>query len=324
MNYKFDNYFKYLKNTSLENLSVELKAKVDDYFENLKHGDIERWVEALENLPDIKASVVNYNKGAVKIGAVKDGDAETIALVKDVLMEFHPWRKGPFKVFGIKVDTEWRSDMKWERLAGKIELKDKLVLDVGCGNGYYCYRMLGAGAKLVVGVDPMLLYVMQFLALNKYAGEDRCAVLPLGVDDVPCDVGCFGTVFSMGILYHRREPVEHLKQLFGFIKSGGEAVIETLVLEGEGEELLVPEGRYAKMRNVWNIATVSLIKKWIIEAGFGSVEVLGVCKTTFEEQRKTEWMKFESLEDFMNKKTDSLTVEGYPGPVRGMFLAQKK
>ena len=324
MKNKFDKFFAYLRSTPVEKISTELKALVDEYFANLKHGDIDRWARALENLPNAKASDVDLNSGAVQIGQEQDIDEDTKALLKNGLMEFHPWRKGPFDVFGVKVDPEWRSDMKWARLAEEVDLKNKLVLDVGCGNGYYCYRMLGAGAKAVVGIDPTLLYVMQFLALNKYADENRCAVLPLGADDLRAGVKCFDTVFSMGILYHRREPIEHLKQLCGFLKPSGEAVVETLVLEGPQDETLVPDGRYAKMRNVWNIATVSLIEKWLIEAGFEDVDVLDVSKTTHQEQRKTEWMRFESLEEFMDKKTDSLTIEGHPAPVRAIFLAKKK
>ncbi|MHC5156775.1 MAG: tRNA 5-methoxyuridine(34)/uridine 5-oxyacetic acid(34) synthase CmoB, partial [Planctomycetota bacterium] len=239
----------------------------------------------------------------------------------------HPWRKGPFELFGVKVDTEWRSDLKWARLAGHVDLKDKCVLDVGCGNGYYLFRMLGAGAKAAIGVDPFLLYVMQFHAINQYVQTSKAAVLPLGVEDIPENCGCFDTAFSMGILYHRREPKEHLQQLHGFLKPGGQAVLETIVLDKAGEHLLVPQGRYGKMRNVmrnvWAIASPALLTKWLGECGFENIEILDITKTTSAEQRKTDWMTFESLDDFLDPHDDAKTVEGYPAPVRAIMLAEK-
>jgi len=35
-----------------------------------------------------------------------------------------------------------------------------------------------------------------------------------------------------------------------------------------------------------------------------------------QEQRRTEWMVFESYEDFIDTSDPALTVEGYPAPVR--------
>jgi len=287
----------------------------------LSHGDFEKWCAAIKSMPEVEQSHIDLNADAVTIaGELKDAKLTSL---KENLMQLHPWRKGPFDLFGIHIDTEWRSDLKWARLKDHLDLKDKLVLDVGCGNGYYLFRMLGAGAKAAIGVDPFLLYVMQFHAINKYVHTNKAAVLPLGVDDVPDGCGCFDTVFSMGILYHRREPKEHLRQLHGFLKPGGQVVLETIVLDTEKEELLVPEGRYGKMRNVWAIASPALLTKWLTECGFGNVKILDVTKTTLDEQRQTEWMTFESLHDFLDPNDDSKTIEGHPAPVRAILIAQK-
>jgi tRNA (mo5U34)-methyltransferase len=176
-------------------------------------------------------------------------------------MALHPWRKGPFCIQGVHIDTEWRSDLKWDRLAGAIApLAGRLVLDVGCGNGYHGWRMLGAGARLVMGIDPTLLFVLQWMAINRYLGRNDLAVLPLGIEDLPDDLGGFDTVFSMGVLYHRRSPIDHLMDLHRLLRPGGELVLETLVLEGEGERaagsagtlcrhaqcLVHPDGRCAR------------------------------------------------------------------------------
>jgi len=40
------------------------------------------------------------------------------------------------------------------------------------------------------------------------------------------------------------------------------------------------------------------------------------------EQRRTEWMVFESYEDFIDKSNPALTVEGHPAPIR-IFVKAK-
>ncbi|MEW8068099.1 MAG: DUF1698 domain-containing protein, partial [Candidatus Thiodiazotropha endolucinida] len=45
--------------------------------------------------------------------------------------------------------------------------------------------------------------------------------------------------------------------------------------------------------------------------------------TTIEEQRATEWMRFESLADYLDPADRSLTIEGYPAPRRAVFVARQ-
>lgn len=349
----YTEFFGYLDGMGLGAVSEAFAARTDQALKALSHGDFERWASAIESMPEALPTRIDLMADAVTVGDSEDISPSHREALKADLMELHPWRKGPFELFGIRIDTEWRSDSKWARLstggsllrskgmegdwdsptplAGgqkgatpPIDLRDKLVLDVGCGNGYYLYRMLGAGAKAAVGVDPFLLYVMQFQAINKYVREERAAVLPLGADDVPEECGCFDTVFSMGILYHRKQPKEHLKQLCGFVKPGGQVVLETIVLDEEGQAQLKPKGRYGKMRNVGAIPSVELLKVWLEKSGFENIHVLDVTKTTSAEQRKTEWMTFESLADFLDPADDSKTIEGHPAPVRAILVAQKR
>ena len=64
--------------------------------------------------------------------------------------------------------------------------------------------MLAAGAKLVVGIDPTVVFVMQWLAMQKLGPGLKNFVLPLGIEDLPENTAGFDCVFSMGVLYHRR------------------------------------------------------------------------------------------------------------------------
>jgi len=288
----------------------------------LKHGDLKRWQNGFDALPDITPSEIRLDASAIEIGLASDTSMPT-AMIQSALMQSHPWRKGPFKLFGVHIDTEWRSDWKWNRLKQAISpLAGRTVLDVGCGSGYHLWRMLGAGAGLALGIDPTCLFSMQFAALKRYQPDAPAFILPIGIEAMPCGMGCFDTVFSMGILYHRRSPIDHLLELKSLCRSGGELVLDTLVIAGQEHHCLMPHGRYAKMRNVWFIPSVDMLSLWLKRAGFKNINTVDVSPTSVEEQRSTAWMTFESLTDFLDPNDCSRTIEGYPAPVRAIVTAQ--
>ena len=287
------------------------------YLKNSTHGDLQYWLEAIRTLPEGDSGVDLDQAAPVLCQSVDDSEQ-----LRSSLFALHPWRKGPLVLGGVSIDTEWRSDWKWERIAPHLDLEGQQVLDIGCGNGYFGLRMLGAGAKLVVGIDPTMVYVMQWLAMQKLAPGLNNFVLPMGIEHLPADTGGFDTVFSMGVLYHRRDPLEHLRQLKGLVRPGGHIVLETLVLDGEGQEILEPQGRYARMRNVHAVPAVGILQDWLKQAGMAKIKVLDVSPTTIEEQRSTEWMTFESLRESLDEDDLSLTVEGHPAPVRAALLVR--
>ncbi len=286
------------------------------------HGDLPRWLAALDVLPPLATDHLDLTRPCLEAGLAEAIDEPTRATIREALMAFHPWRKGPFCPFGIHLDTEWRSDWKWARLEGAIALQGKRVLDVGSGNGYYGWRMLGAGAERVIGIDPTVSYVMQYAAMRHFIGPRPMHVLPLTLEALPPGNGAFDTVFSMGVIYHRRDHMEHLAQLKGHLKGGGQLVLEGLVIEGGPGDCLHPEGRYAKMKNVHAIPSAATMAGWLADAGFSEIDVVDVSPTTVEEQRRTEWMQFESLADYLDPDDPGRTVEGHPAPLRATLIAR--
>ncbi|MDP0490159.1 MAG: tRNA 5-methoxyuridine(34)/uridine 5-oxyacetic acid(34) synthase CmoB [Verrucomicrobiota bacterium JB023] len=297
---------------------AELRKRIRQVYLEKPHGDWPRWQGALAVLQGLAANGFRVEDDRV----VFAGDFPPASDLRDELMKLHPWRKGPMWFGDLHVDTEWRSDWKWQRLSGKLSsLRGRRVLDVGCGNGYHLWHMLAEGARLALGVDPVQLYGCQFLAARHFAGDVPAAVLPLGIEHLPPGLAAFDTVFSMGVLYHRKSPIEHLEQLHGLLTKKGELVLETLIVEER--ELLLPPGRYAQMRNVWFLPDLALLQRMVERAGFRDFTVLDVTRTTTEEQRSTDWMTFQSLPDFLAPDDASKTIEGHPGPMRAVVKATK-
>lgn len=283
-----------------------------------QHGDVKRWSESLRQLPACALTAQAY--GDCVDFTLRD---PPIAQLRAVLMQLHPWRKGPFRLGGVHIDSEWRSDIKWRRLLPiTSQLQGARVLDVGCGNGYYGWRLLESGVRSVVGIDRNPLCLAQHLALQRYAHNPCNLVLPLDLEDL-CENWCgFDAVFSMGVLSHARDPSAHLHSLWQRLCTRGLLVLETLVL-GEGSGELRPAKRYARMPNVWRLPGARRLLNWVETIGFVDVNLVDLSLTSAQEQRTTEWMRFESLAEALDLGDSRRTVEGLPAPRRAIVTARR-
>jgi len=314
----YTSLYQRMQGTPLKKWSKQLPAQIDELLAN-RHGNYDLWHKVVSQLPAVKNTQVDFNADDIKITLAENIDRR---LLQDTLLQLSPWRKGPYRIQDIFIDTEWHSDWKWNRISKHISpLQHRTVLDIGCGNGYHCWRMFGAG------VDPSWLFLAQFEAIRHFTGDKPVYLLPMGVEGIPSELNAFDTVFSMGVFYHRRSPIDHLLKLKDVLRKGGELVLETLIYEGsdcksEGE-VLVPENRYAQMRNVWFIPTVRTLMQWIKRCGFEQIKVVDVNQTSTQEQRSTPWMKYESLADFLHPDDAKQTIEGYPAPRRATLIAIK-
>ncbi|MBF7072890.1 tRNA 5-methoxyuridine(34)/uridine 5-oxyacetic acid(34) synthase CmoB [Glaciecola sp. MH2013] len=323
MNWKQLAYHDLLKH-GLEHWLPSLIPQLDNWENSERHGDAKKWEKQLTQLPSFDNYSVDLSKGVSLLLNDHDISDSHKAHVESVLKQFMPWRKGPFHFFGIDIDTEWRSDWKWERVLPFVDdLKGKKVLDVGCGSGYHLFRMLGLESSLAIGIDPTDLFFYQFSIFKRYLNNKPIHFLPIGIEDMP-QTQSFDTVFSMGVLYHRRDPIEFLYQLKNQLARGGQLVLETIVIDGDINTVLMPGERYAQMRNVWFIPSCAALQQWLARVGFKDIKLVDLSTTTIEEQRATEWMTNHSLVDFLSPTDPTKTIEGYPAPKRAVITAKVK
>lgn len=319
----FGNFYQIIAKNKLSKWLEVLPAQLANWQKSNIDNRFNQWFNSIKHLPTIKPYQIDL-LNSVTVESEQPISIGEQQRITQLLKNMMPWRKGPFHLYGINIDTEWRSDWKWERLIPHINnLSGQTVLDVGCNSGYHLWRMVGAGAKLAVGIDPMALYLCQFEAIRKLLGNDqRAHLLPLGIEELP-KLNAFDTVFSMGVLYHRRSPLDHLFQLKDQLVDGGQLVLETLVIDGDLHQALMPGERYAQMRNVYFIPSVPTMINWLHKCGFSDVKMVDKSVTSLDEQRKTEWMTSDSLADFLDPNDSSKTIEGYPAPMRAVFIAIK-
>ena len=275
--------------------------------------NIKPYQEAIASLPQFDTVQVTLgDKVELCIPNLVPKDAQQI---EETARLMKPWRKGPFQINTLFIDSEWQSQIKYNLLEPHFDLKDKIVGDIGCNNGYYLFRMLSHKPKKLIGFDPSAIYYSQFQFINHFIKSDIVYEL-LGVEHVEFYEHKFDVLFCLGVLYHRSDPVAMLKSLFKGLHKGGELILDTFMIDGEDEICLTPRGRYSKIPNIYFVPTVNALKNWCYRAGFEEVEVLETMVTEFNEQRKTEWMDTQSLEDYLDPEDKTKTVEGYPAPKR--------
>lgn len=310
----------------LEHWAALLPEQLSAALDRNRYGDLPGWQRAVEKLPELpQQRQVHLDSDIISID-VELSQADK-AKTNSLLRQLMPWRKGPFSLAGIGIDTEWRSDWKWQRVYPHLsDLTGRRVLDVGGGSGYHGWRMYGAGASFVMIIDPSPRFFFQFHAVRHFVGDaDHHAThyLPVGIEDLPPQLEAFDTVFSMGVLYHRRSPLDHLHQLREALRPGGELVLETLVVEGNEQTVFMPGERYACMPNVYFLPSSAALVHWLERCGFDDIRIVDENVTSLDEQRSTEWMQFQSLKDFLDPQDTRLTIEGYPAPRRAVLVARR-
>jgi len=292
-----------------------------------RHGDLGQWLDALDSLPELGAAIAHLDRPAVTLETATpnptlDVEDSRLEPLRQALQRLHPWRKGPWDYFGVEIDAEWRSDLKFSRLIPALPpLAGREVLDIGCGNGYYALRLAGLKAS-VWGLDTSVLAVCQALAARRYAPEVRARILPLRFEQWPQAAQGFDLVLSMGVIYHHRNPIGHLHAVRRCLAPGGVTVVESMVIPGGPREVLIPADRYARAANVHFLPSTLALARWLRRAGLTRVEVVDESLTTTDEQRRTPWMRFHSLAQFLDPEDPSRTVEGYPAPRRALLRAE--
>lgn len=317
---KLDYLLPYKEKINLDFLN-SLKEDCDKWIDRKSNADLKK---LLESLPEVEDHELDLSQDAVVIGNSSSGKRKQYI---DLARELIPWRKGPFNFYGEKIDAEWRSDFKWNRLKNHVDnLEGKTVLDIGCNNGYFLFRMAEQKPELLLGIDPVIQCETQFKFLQHFARVPNLHFEMFGVEHIDSFKEMFDVIFSMGIIYHHRHPLEQLINIREALKPGGQAIIETIGIPGDESYALFPEDRYAKMRNVFFVPTLSCFINWLKKAKLIEVEVISATPLTFEEQRLTNWCPppSQSLEDFLDPNDLTKTVEGHPAPMRFCLKARKK
>ncbi len=144
---------------------------------------------------------------------------------KDNTLESFGWEWQNFNRFGWDRQTKdelWSVDNERERffcntLFQPDELKNKLMLDAGCGNGRYMSQCLQHGAE-VVGVD---LSSAIDVAQKNLQDHPNAHFIQGDLLNLPFRSQTFDFVFSIGVLMHTGAPQQAFHSISNMAKKGG-------------------------------------------------------------------------------------------------------
>ena len=316
-----NDYLDFMPNAHNEEIG-KLRAEKEKLLASDKKGVLV-YRKLLESVHHLRAGHLDFAGDVVQIGKAEELESGELATVKKALRSLMPWRKGPFSIFDIDVEAEWRSNRKWRRaLPALPDLEGKVIADIGASNGYYMFRMAQHNPALVLGFEPYLHHYFTFRLLNDFAGVDNLQMEPLGVEQISLFEKSFDIIFLMGIIYHRSSPVDMLRDIKKAMKPGATLIVESQAIPGKEPVALFPEKRYAKVPGTYFVPTASCLRNWLTRVGFREVEIFFEHGMNRSEQRRTDWMVFESYTDFIDPDNPELTVEGYPAPIRVYLKAQ--
>lgn len=225
------------------------------------------------------------------------------------------WRTGPYTLGSFRIDTEWRSYMKWSRVAPLIpQTPGMRVADVGCSNGYFMHRLATLQPEIAVGFDPIERCWLQFALIQSFMRTPNLAFVPMGILSLEAFKGFFDFILCMGVLYHQRDHALAVRRLFDATRAGGSVLLESLVVPSDQPLVIEPRDRYAKMRNAWIIPSAAHLHALFTDAGFTNISVYSFGPLTTKEQRATRFAPYESLADFLDPNDPTRTIEGHPAP----------
>ena len=303
-----------------DNVRAQWQAQVDAAATRLADSPLKDLADSLQKIAtapegiDVKDGFVEFHGSHLS--------PDSAALARDLAYKLIPWRKGPFRLFDLELDAEWRSDAKYNRLADDLpDLKGKLVADVGCNNGYYLYRICAEGARHVIGFDPTLKYWLQYQLLAAHAPPLPISFLPLGWQALADVHDVFDVIFLMGINYHEAHPLDLLHTCRSALKPGGLLVCESVTVQSDEDLEIFPAGKYAGIGGVYAIPTPRALQRQLLSAGFQTVTIQHTARMTVAEQRRSEFSPQKSLADFIT--ADGTSIEGYPPLHRAALFAYK-
>ena len=300
--------------------SDEIIKRCNEQIKTFNNPNIDKFHEGYINLPTIQQIKTSSKNNDIRISGIKKLSTTQNIKIEKALEKMIPWRKGPFTFFNTKIDSEWQSNKKWNRLKKHLpNITNKNILDIGCGNAYTMFKLLDYNPSKIIGLDPSQVAIYQYFCVQKYYKEKSIHFLPLGWDACEYIQNHFHLILCMGVFYHQQDPINMLKTIKKSLTKNGELILETLIINVKKEYILFPKSRYAKMRNIYYIPSITALENMIKKAGFKDIKILNINQTSIREQRSTKWTFQESLKDFIDPKNKNKTIEGYPSPKRIMI-----
>ena len=240
---------------------------------------------------------------------------------------FNPWKIGPWNLFNYKIDSEWDCRIRWkvfiELLPWLKDLSSKKVIDIGTNNGHMLFYLLNNNPRIALGFEPVLKHYFTFHIFQNYLKSNILHYESMGYQHLKFFNRFFDLITLCGVLYHHPDPIDILRKCHQALASKGKLVVDCEGIPGDQSIAIFPEKKYGGGSGYWWLPTKHCLINWVKRSGFRNIEIFFEKTLTKKERKTSQNAQIKSLDDFIDKKDSSLTIEGYPRSIRYYLLAEK-
>ena len=142
------------------------------------------------------------------------------------------------------------------------------ILDIGCGGGVNIEKFLKLTDNNVDGIDYSDVSVKESAKRNQKAiGDKRCRIIQADVSKMPIDDEVYDLVSAFETIYFWLDIENTFKEVLKIIKPGGQFMI------AQGTDGNHPDDeKWLNSVEGMTVYTASELEKYLLNAGFGSVE----------------------------------------------------
>ncbi len=142
------------------------------------------------------------------------------------------------------------------------------ILDIGCGGGVNIEKFLKLTDNNVDGIDYSDVSVKESAKRNQKAiGDKRCRIIQADVSKMPIDDEVYDLVSAFETIYFWPDIENTFKEVLKIIKPGGQFMI------AQGTDGNHPDDeKWLNSVEGMTVYTASELEKYLLNAGFGSVE----------------------------------------------------
>ena len=163
------------------------------------------------------------------------------------------------------VRSEYFDERLKYKVLSKVNIKDKVVADLGCGTGFLSLA-LALDASIVFSIDQSVNMLVETRKLMESKKFDNVYPIKSSIDNLVLFDESVDVVFINMALHHIKDAKKAIDEMYRIIKKDG-----TLIISDVQEH----NGEWAKeeMFDEWLGFSNNQMREWLMDAGFNLVDI---------------------------------------------------